>query len=189
VGIVTASLIVGACEGSEQPLGPTATLPQATTTTDPYALPAVIDEAYVNRVLAGLDQAVGDVVRLAVSTNSIPPEAIERLEAIYVNRGFLELKIKGLQENLQNREQFVANPGNQVSTVTQLLSVSERCVFAEIERDYSLVAATPAPEPKYQWIALERSDSSSESLNPTNWVYRYDGFAPGRQKPMDPCAS
>ena len=32
-----------------------ATVPAPTTTTNPYAVPAVIDAAYVNRVLAGLD--------------------------------------------------------------------------------------------------------------------------------------
>ena len=64
VGLV----VLGACGGGDDDaLGPTATLPQATTTTDPYAVPAVIDEAYVNRVLAGLDQAVGEVTRLVVS--------------------------------------------------------------------------------------------------------------------------
>ena len=36
-----------------------ATVPAPTTTTNPYAVPAVIDAAYVNRVLAGLDAADG----------------------------------------------------------------------------------------------------------------------------------
>ena len=41
-------------DGSGTADGPTATVP--TTPPDPYAVPAVIDEAYVNRVLAALDQ-------------------------------------------------------------------------------------------------------------------------------------
>ena len=64
--VLAAGVLVGACGGggNDEPLGPTATVPQGTTTTNPYAVPPVIDEPYVNRVLAGLDQGVGDIVRL-----------------------------------------------------------------------------------------------------------------------------
>ncbi len=89
--MAVALLVLAACGGDKEPLGPTATVPQPTTTTDPYAVPAVIDEAYVNRVLAGLDQAVGDIVRLVVSTRDIPPEVIDRLKAMYVGDA-LQLK-------------------------------------------------------------------------------------------------
>ena len=72
------------CGAGKDPVAdvPTATVP--TVPPDPYAVPAVIDEAYVNRVLAALDQAVGDVVRMVIRTKVLSPEAIERLQAIYV---------------------------------------------------------------------------------------------------------
>ena len=53
VGVLLAGSILGACGGAKRTAGPAATVPQGTTTTDPYAVPAVIDEPYVNRVLAG----------------------------------------------------------------------------------------------------------------------------------------
>ncbi len=81
VGMVVALLLLSAaCGGKDEPLGPIGSVPQATTTTNPYAVPEVIDEAYVNRVLAGLDQAYGDLTRLIVSTENIVPEAIDRLK-------------------------------------------------------------------------------------------------------------
>ena len=96
VGVLVAALATGvACGGKDEPLGPTATVPQATTTTNPYAVPPVIDEAYVNRVLAGLDQAVGDVIRLVVSSRTLSPEALDRLRTIYVGDA-LDLSIKGI---------------------------------------------------------------------------------------------
>ena len=62
-------VLLGACSGgNDDDAAASRTLPSAppetpTTTTsapaDPYAIPAVIDEAYVNRVLAALDQVHG----------------------------------------------------------------------------------------------------------------------------------
>jgi hypothetical protein len=188
VGVVIASLLVGACGGTAEPLGPTATVPQATTTTNAYAVPAVIDEVYVNRVLAGLDQVVGDVARLVVSSKTIPPEAIDRLRAIYVEGDVLQLRVSLLQRDFnENFASYAPNPGNPISTVTDLLSVSEHCVFASIERDYSQVAASQANEATRQWIAIERADRPP-SFNPTGWVLTYDGFAPDGKEPRDPCS-
>ena len=54
VAVVAAGL-VGCGGGKDRVAGvPTATVP--TVPPDPYSVPAVIDEAYVNRVLAALDQ-------------------------------------------------------------------------------------------------------------------------------------
>ena len=63
-------------------------LPQGTTTTNPYAVPPVIDEPYVNRVLAGLDHSVGDAVRLAMRTRLMDEEVFYRLQGSLRWRGF-----------------------------------------------------------------------------------------------------
>src|SRR3954464_237000 len=84
-------------KGSAGAGGTVATEPDRTTTTNPYAVPAVIDVAYVNRVLAGLDAAVGDAMRLVVSTHTVPREAYDRLRAIYATDGSLQLEIDLLQ--------------------------------------------------------------------------------------------
>jgi hypothetical protein len=189
--VVAASLVVGACAQKQEPLGPTATVPQATTTTNPFAVPSVIDEAYVNRVLAGLDEVKGDAVRLAVSAATITPEAMERLTAIYASDKFLQLSIDLLNGDLtpQRLENFGPTPGDSISTVTGLISVSDSCIFAAIDRDYSHVTAASVGGTRNQWIALQRASSTPNRVNPTGWAYLYDGFEPGRNQPEDPCAN
>jgi len=64
---VAVLMTLAACKesGSASPPVNGATVPTAaptTTTTNPYAVPQVIDAAYFNRVLAGLDAVEGDVV-------------------------------------------------------------------------------------------------------------------------------
>ena len=78
--MLLAAVVLAACGGKDEPLVPTATVPQATTTTDPYAIPTVIDEAYVNRVLAGLDHAVGDVTRTAILSAAVTQDINRSLE-------------------------------------------------------------------------------------------------------------
>jgi len=190
VGVVAAGLLVGACRDEEEPLGPTATLPQGTTTTNPYAVPAVIDEAYVNRVLAGLDQAVGDVVRLVVSSRTIPPEALDRLQAIYVGDA-LQLEVDNFQRDLfENFVGYRENPGNKTTTVTDLIEVSETCIFAQVNKDFSAVSFDPDPAFSTQWVALVPLESTRDPMNynRTRWVYTYDGFRGDLSAPPNPCA-
>ncbi len=188
VAVATATALV-ACGGSSEPLGPTATVPRATTTTNPYAVPAVIDEAYVNRVLAGLDQAAGDMLRLVVNSRTIPPEALDRLRALYVGRH------RQIQLDLLSADAAVgfANykrpPGNQATAVTRLIDAGPSCIFAEVSRDYSDVAIQVSTEYIIQWVVLLPSDSNGgrSTLNSTNWVYVYDGVEPDRSAPENPC--
>jgi hypothetical protein len=169
-----------------------ATEPALTTTTNPYAVPAVIDIAYVNRVLAGLDAAVGDVLRVVMSTKTIPPEAYDRLKAIYAEPTIMQIKIDGYQRDI--REQFRSYrpaPGNRASTVSRLLSTRSNCIFVEVRRDYSAVGLNPIPELDRQWVGLTRLDASRDpnGYNRTAWALIYDGFPPDRSQPPDPCAS
>jgi hypothetical protein len=79
------------------------TVAPPTTTTNPYAVPAVIDAAYVNRVLASFDALLGDVLRIVLRTNTIPPEAYDRLKAIYADPVFMQIKIDGYQRDIRER--------------------------------------------------------------------------------------
>src|SRR5436305_12121423 len=78
-----------------------ATEPAPTTTTNPYAVPTVIDAAYVNRVLAGLDAINGDVTRQVVSTRTIPRDAYDRMRALYGDDHWLQLRIDSFQSDLR----------------------------------------------------------------------------------------
>ncbi len=65
-----------------------ATVPRATSTTDPYAVPATIDIPYLNRVFAALERINGDATRLIVAAKRITPEAAALLHAILTDEEF-----------------------------------------------------------------------------------------------------
>ncbi|PZR77432.1 MAG: hypothetical protein DLM65_15705, partial [Candidatus Aeolococcus gillhamiae] len=95
------------------------TLPEITTTTNPYAVPATIDAAYVNRVLEALDAALGDVYRLVIRTRDVSPEVIDRLNAIYLNRDDVNLELQAIQRGMREGFTGFKDPvGNPKSTVT-----------------------------------------------------------------------
>ena len=167
-----------------------ATVPPATTTTNPYAVPAVIDAAYVNRVLAGLDAVMGDVLRIVLRSNTIPPEVYDRLKAVYADPVFLQLRIDSYQRDIRERFRgYQLNPGNRVSRVTQLLTTRPTCLFLEVQRDYSAVGVNSRTDT--EWVALTRNDPSRDPgrYNPTPWAMTYDGFPPDHSRPPDPCVS
>ncbi len=172
---------------------PTATVrtePEPTTTTNPYAVPAVIDVAYVNRVLAGLDAVNGDVVRLAYRTRTIPLEALDRLKSIYATQLMLQFAIDGLQLDMSyGFKNYRVGSGNRVSTVTQLITVQPNCVFAQVHRDFSATSTDTSAGVNPQWIAILRLDPLRDPnhFNATQWSFGYDGFAPGGARPPNPC--
>jgi hypothetical protein len=173
-------VVAAACSQSPEDRGPTATAP---------SVPEVIDIAYVNRVLAGLDAVMGDVVRLVVKTKTIPPEAYDRLRAIYGDDEWLQLRVDGFQEDLRTGvEGYRPEPGNERTVVAQLLSTTPTCVFAKVLRDSSAMVAN-AGSLSTQWVALIRAHASEGSINPTGWVYTYDGFPQDRSEPPNRCTA
>ncbi len=167
-----------------------ATEPAPTTTTNPYAVPAVIDEAYVNRVLAGLDAAMGDATRLIIRTRTITQEAYDRLKALYANNQLLQLVLDALQDEMRSGfVDYKPNPGNKLTTVNQILTATPQCIFVRVHRDYSAVAVDPtAVNP--QWVSLKplERERDPKKYNPTPWGVVYDGFTRDRSQPANPCA-
>ena len=174
--------------------GPTptvATEPAPTTTTDPYAVPAVIDTAYVNRVLAGLDAQMGDVTRMVIVTRTLPREALDRLRAVYGSDQWLQTSIDSFQRDLRNGlTSYKADPGNKITVTNKLIAVNRDCIFAEVSRDYSKVGIN-ASSPDTQWVALRPLDPSRDphGYNPTKWALIYDGYTETRSRPSDPCGN
>jgi len=174
--------------------GPTntvATEPPQTTTTNPYAVPAVIDAAYVNRVLAALDATVGDVTRLVMQTKTIPREAYDRLRAFYGTDSELQGAIDNIQgAMLRNFSGYKPQPGNKLTTVTQLVTATNKCVFVRVSRDYSAVGVN-ALTADTQWIGMRPLDIARDPnrYNPTMWAVVYEGFPPDHTQPANPCAS
>jgi hypothetical protein len=192
LAVVALAAVLSACNESSEPLGPTATVPQGTTTTNPYAVPAVIDAPYVNRVLAGLDAAVGDVSRMIVASKTIPPEAIDRLEAIYVDQEQLQLTVDVYQDNLlRGFPGQRPTPGNRVTTVVELLSATPDCIFAKVDVDSSAIFEQPNERLRNQWVSLVPADRTAGNsvYNPTFWGFIYEGFTRDLSAPVDPCAA
>lgn len=168
-----------------------ATVPPATTTTNLYAVPAVIDAAYVNRVLAALDTQLGDVTRLLIRTKTFPAEAFDRLKAIYTDNESLQLKLDAFQADLRKGfADYKPTPGNKITTVTKMVTASRTCIFVEVRRDYTPVTGkNTIIHP--QWAALKPSDPSRDPsrYNGTSWAFAYDGVQPDSTEPPNPCAS
>lgn len=168
-----------------------ATDPPTTSTTNPYAVPAVIDAAYVNRVLAELDAVLGDVARLVVSSRTIPRDAYDRLRAIYQSDESLQIALDGFQLDIRdNFKSYKTTLGNQRSSVSQLITAKPNCIFAKVDRDYSAVGVAPSPNLSIQWIGLRPLNSAQDPShhNRTTWAYVYDGFPKSHSQPQDPCA-
>jgi len=193
LAVTVGALLAASCSSSKAgvaAVGPTiATAPETTTTTDPYAVPTVIDVAYVNRVLAGLDAAVGDVVRFVVKTDPPPHEITLRLKALY-NEEQTALQLEGFhQDRLKAFAGYRDNPGDQRSTVIEVVTGTSHCIFAHVNRDYGPVVKIPNPDLADQWIAVVPQDPARDpdQNNVTGWMYIYDGFEINHARPKNPC--
>lgn len=192
-GMVAVAL--ASCSPDREPAFPTATVgtaPPVTPTTDSYAVPAVIDAAYVNRVLEGLDAAVGEVVRIVVRTRGIPQEAIDRLRALYLDGVRLQLELDSFQDDIRdNFRAYRADPGNKLTSVAEVITGSSACIFVEVLRDYSQVSNNPGDNTSIEWVGLKPRDPSRDPAryNQTPWMIVVDGFQRDLSQPRNPCAA
>lgn len=151
----------------------------------------MIDVAYVNRVLAGLDAVMGDSVRMVAKAGSLTPDSIDRVKAIYVGP-ILDSQLNYLiKDSAAGFPGLPPSPGNRKTTVTSLLSAQSKCVFARVARDYSKVSVDARTDIGEQYVGLQTLDRARDTnnYNPTGWTIIYDGFQKDRSKPPDPCAT
>jgi len=155
-------------------------------------VPAVIDAAYVNRVLAGLDAANGDIYRTVISTRSITPELVDRIKALTATNAQFDLALKVLQQEARDGfAAFLPNPGNDRTSVSELITADSLCIFAKVDRDSTAVVRTTALNFP-QWVALRRLDPPRLNLayNPTGWGFIYNGVESTLQRPSkNPCTA
>ncbi|HVE46393.1 MAG TPA: hypothetical protein VNA57_06565 [Acidimicrobiales bacterium] len=177
----------------DDPTLPTTRQPTPTTTTtpeDPYAIPKVIDEAYVNRVLAALDQIDGDALREVVSKGAVTFESVERIRAIY-NDPEYEQQSDGLRDVVKDLGRFRNPPGNRKTTVLRLPHVNTTCIVTNVTADFGqVVISPPTTEPgEFQLLILERTQSGADPkrLNPTSWSIRHDEVLREGQRQDERC--
>lgn len=172
------TLVLGACSsgGASDP--------------PPPAAPAGAEEtAAVDRILAGLDGVMGDLQRILVRERRITPEVTERLRAIYVGPELLN-QIDAFRADVANGLVGVKNPpGNRVTTVSRLITVSPICIFVEVTRDYAPVTEGAAPRPASLYVILVTKSEGDDprQLNPTPWAMLYDGVQVDGSQPEDVC--
>jgi len=183
--VLALTLLLAACAGDDDP-GPTASVPTAasapttpsapTTTTagaDPFAIPDVIDAAYVNRVLAALYAVDGDVVRKVIATNQLDVDDVARYVAIY-SEPQRSYEIDQLRQLLgAEHGNFRQPPGDRRVTVSQIGTASSRCIFANVAVDFSQVLIAPPPRTSGEFDVIKLTptpaDADREDLNPTPW--------------------
>ncbi|MDP9404168.1 MAG: hypothetical protein M3P85_12775 [Actinomycetota bacterium] len=179
--VAVLTLAGGACSSSKgsdraDPVVPVPTAPAETTTTaapDPFAIPEVIDEAYVNRVLAALDQVDGEALRRVVATEGIDADVLPMLRAIYNDPQFA-LELESLRSVLaRGLDNFKTPPGNRKTTVARLISASPNCILLEAETEFSDVLRTETPdvpdEVELFTLRPTQQDANPSRVNPTPW--------------------
>lgn len=167
-----------------------ATVPAPTTTTSPYAVPAVIDAAYVNKVLAALDKVLGDAIRSIVAAGTITTDGYDRLRAIFGDTELLQNTVSLLEIQMHaGFREYKRTPGNRETTVNHVISARPTCIWARVERDYSAVDANPGITVNPQWVSLRPIDPSRDpkQYNPTPWATHYDGFVRDGSEPQNQC--
>ena len=182
---------VGGCGGDDTPTPAGATVPKATTPTtaaDPYAVPATIDAAYLNKVFAALEHVDGDATRAVVANQDFVPDAAKRLRAIYAEEEFqnqvrlwVDLVNKGLAG-------FKSPPGDRRTAIVDVHTATPQCVFVAVRRDYSgVIGSVGAGRTNY--VALRPLDLARDpsDLNPTPWAIAWDGYNTDGSTPGDPC--
>ena len=154
-------------------------------------VPAVEGEeaATVNRILAGLDGVMGDAQRALVRERRITTEVTDRLKAIYAGPELLNHIDAFRKDVADGLAGYKDPPGNRVSTVSRLITLSPICMFVEVSRAYAPVTAGPAPRPSSLFVVLVTKEEADDprQLNPTPWTMLYDGVQTDGSQPEDIC--
>ena len=177
--VLVLMVLLGACSGGDSSSAPSTTAPAA----------GAEETASVNRILAGLDGVMGDLQRILVRERQITPEVTDRLQAIYVGPELLN-QIDAFRADVANGLVGMKNPpGNRVTTVSRLITVSPICIFVEVTRDYSPLTEGAAPRPASLYVVLVTKSEGDDprQLNPTPWAMLYDGVQVDGSQPEDVC--
>jgi hypothetical protein len=170
---------------------PTTVAPTTTTTVpNPDVVPAVITAAYVNAVFKVLDHVYGNVVRTMADTANIPPQATADLRAIYADPQFgTELKIFSLELD-QKPTDLREPPGDEITTVQQIISSSASCIYIKTRTNYSPVLTNPPVSKGSEYYGLETKPTGidPENLNATDWaIFFNESFQALTPAPVNPC--
>lgn len=188
--VLVAALVVGACDGGggasvDDTLPPPADT--TSTTAVDYSVPAVIDVAYVEKVMAALDRVYGDAIRTLAAERQITEAFLTRLAAIYGDRFFRLAQDAWTKEVAADLRSVASAPGDPRTTVTSLLREDSTCVIAAVTRDFGPIRSIEPPSTPQRFVALVPRTAGVS--NPTGWVMAYDGWTTTGELPEEPCAA
>ena len=188
--------VVGCSDhGDDSTRGPSATVraePATTTTTlvPVDQVPAVIDVAYVQRVIDVLDHVMGDAVRALVAAKAPDRAFYERHRAVYLDPQFDTVQADFGRLAADELRALRENPGDPVTKIDRLITATSPCIFAKVIRTFGpSLNVEPARKDTETWLALgrKRPDFDPSKRNPTAWAIGFDGSNVSGREPKDPC--
>src|SRR5437879_1300885 len=152
------ALVTAACGSSSGSHSTSATVRRLapTTTVGVDQVPAVIDVAYVQRVMDALDQVLGDAIRALVAAREPNREFYDRLRAVYGDPEFARQEASYGREAANGLAIFRPSPGNPVTVVQRLIAAQRACLFAAVDRSLAqALNEAPRPGTTAGYIALK----------------------------------
>ena len=183
---VAVALVAPACSrgeadagGAVVPRATTTSQPETTTTTsaDPYAIPAVIDADYVNRVLAEFSRIEGDLFRKYVSTRLFEERDLVPIRAMYADAEVRRQAESFAKTRILPAAEYRDPIGDKLVLVESILAAGPECVSVKATFDFSPIRTNPPPVSP-GWISLRPKPEGIDplKLNPTPWVIASDSL-------------
>jgi hypothetical protein len=198
LALFAVSLTVGACAGPARrtpgadPPSPARQAAPASPArpADPYAIPAVITPAYVDKVFVALNHVDGDASRILLARNSVTSGVTTILRSIYNDPLFSE-QVKIASQSLQSPIPGLRHPLGDIQTsVVQLISGSPKCIFAKTTSNYTAVLVDPGPPAGSEYFELTPTQVGANAghLNPTPWSMTFNADYLKPTRIPDQCA-
>jgi hypothetical protein len=172
------ALTAAACSNARHDAAPTTTKPPSTVASapNPDVIPPVITPAYVDAVFVVLNHINGNVSRQLIKDHRISAGSLSELRAIFGNPLF-QTEIDLAKQSLTGSTANVRNPpGDLRTTVSHLLTASDRCIFAETSSDFVNVLLRPGPPAasEYYRLSPQQSGGDPTHINPTPWIITFN---------------
>ncbi|MDQ3756591.1 MAG: hypothetical protein M3394_01920 [Actinomycetota bacterium] len=188
--LLLAVVLLGGCSGGRD--DDTLPPPASSSTTVDYSVPAVIDVAYVEKVMEALDHVYGDAIRILAREREITPEFLEHLAAIYTEQEFRIAERAWVQDVAGGLPNLRHAPGDPATTVKEALRLDSHCVLIAVDRHFRQSRSNETDTPqKYLGLVPKVPNRDRQNLNPTPWMISFDGFVsePPGAVPESPCGS
>lgn len=150
----------------------------------PFQMPAVVDVAYVQRLLDTVYRLDGEATRRAFVTGAPDAEVDERLVAIFGDPALTEAKQVLADQAADGFTRLANPPGDATVRVLEVLQAAPACIVVRADLDRGPVFREPRPAAARVMISLARADVLA--FNPTGWGVVSAGVPePGQD--VNPC--